>query len=550
MSLRRAASYNQDRGSTPLSSTSFRFNFNHLFSPPPSPSLPALAPRLRRRSSQIFTTRPSRLLRRLFYHAGLAVILYCLTSAGRNREAIPVFPSSPPAQFDMIGQDTVPDFPTPIVVSDRRKQPKWTVSIPHDHDFPLSINEYAGMNSRCREVLARVRDLDRKAPLSDQVILTYDSPDNYFVDVYKAERTGLLFVAGNGKLSKHSGHFVGMTWESTAGKPVCASSLTFVIETPDAGLGGSLMTLWTLYALAKEQGRAFIDDSRWAYGAYADMFRPPPVPDCWPSPRHHMVPCPVQARHLVVSSSTAGDVLPALLAKHRRATGADGSPRDLLELARIGYKVLFALTKEDQGYVDKRVKGLRDEAKKSGTASRSALIIGLHIRRGDRHPLEYQYRDTYIPADVVGHVQRLTEAHYKNGGTADAQRKAVTVIATDDPMVHKEADFLGAQLAQQRIRLATKEAMEPANPDSHVLHPFVEESQGWEGGLFARMLWNLGAERKNNAAATALSSDSIVCVVSVTGCRLLGVMMGWERAMDRGGWANVDGGASGWSGLW
>lgn len=485
----------------------------------------------------------------------------------------------------MVGQDMLPDFPTPIVVSDSRKRSKWTVSIPRDYDFPLSVKEYAGMSGRCREVASHARDLHHKTPLSNEMMLAYDNPDDYFVDVHEAERTGLLPAAGRAKPPKRSGNFVGLDWESMAGKPVCESSLTYALESPEAGIGGSLMTLWTLYALAKEQGRAFfIDDSRWAYGAYMDMFQAPPVPDCRPPPRHQMVPCPVQARHLVVSSVTTKDVFPALLAKHRRDTGADSSQRDLLELARTGYRTLFKLTKEDRDYVDKRIKELEGKAKTDGTTIQDAPIIGLHIRRGDQHPLEYQYRDTYIPAEVfLSQAQHLAEMHYNDTKIEGEKRKAITVIASDDPMVHKESDFLDAYLAQQRIRLASKEAIEQANPDPHVLHHFVEEAHGWDGGFFAPMFWNLGAERKNNAAATAApgdysksmeppseqtlrlrsfigraymmdlavlagASDKVVCAVSAMGCRMLGVMMGWERAMEKGAWVNVDGGYS-WSGL-
>ena len=412
------------------------------------------------------------------------------------------------------------------------------------------------------------------------------TPMTTFVDVHEAERSGLLPSSKEEESCQGgTGHFVGLNWESMAGKPVCKSSLTYALETPEAGLGGSLMTLWTLYALAREQGRAFfIDDSRWAYGAYTDMFQAPPVPDCRPPPRHHMVPCPAQARHLVVSSVTTKDVLPVLLAKHRRSTGADSSQRDLLELARTGYRAFFKLTKDDQDYVDKRIGELEGKAKAGGATSQDAPIIGLHIRRGDQHPLEYQYRDTYIPAEVfLDQAQRLTEAHYEVAKEEGGKHKAITIIASDDPMVHKEPGFSDAHLAQQRIRLASKEAIEQANPDPHVLHHFAEEAHGWDGGFFAPMFWNLGAERKNNAAATpapgdysksvdapseqtlrlrsfigraymmdlavlAGASDKVVCAVSAMGCRMLGVMMGWERAIEKGAWVNVDGGYS-WNGL-
>lgn len=485
----------------------------------------------------------------------------------------------------MVGQDTVPDFPTPIALDDRRRRPRWTVSIPQDGDFPLSIGEYAAMGARCRDVSAHVRRLHRP-PLTDHNMLAHDEPDAYFVDVDKAERVGLLSTGPKNSHPRHSGHFVGLNWESMAGKPMCKSSLTFVMESSDAGLGTSFMTLWTLYALAKAQGRGFfVDDSRWAYGAYTDVFQPPPLPDCRPLHRHHMLPCPAQARHLVVSAVTAKHVLPLLLARHGRITGKAATQRDLYELARTGHQHLFALVKEDHDYVRERVQELEDKAGKKGDKSSAAApIIGLHIRRGDRHPFEYQYRDNYIPTDVfAGHAQRLAESHYNHTGIREPRPKAVTLIASDDPAVHGEEDLSGALPAQQRIRLASKGAVQNTAPDPRVLHRFVEEAQGWDGGFFALMFWNLGDERKKTAAATsvpgdgaepakapsqetlrlrafigraymmdlavlAAASDSVVCAVSATGCRLLGVMMGWERVMEKGAWVNVDGGF-GWSGL-
>lgn len=580
MNLRRAASYNhQERAAGSISATSSRFNFNHLlFSPPPSPSLPALVPPPRRRSSQILTARPSWILRRLFYIAALVAIFYLLALVWGDRAPLKsVLPHSLSDDLEMVAQDTFPDFPTPIVISDRRKRPRWTVSIPHDYDFPLSIKEYAGISHRCREVSAHSRDLHSKPPLAD-----HDKPDSYFIDVVDAERTGLLPSVSGNRPPRHSGHFVGLSWESMAGKPVCRSSLTFVMESPEAGLGASLMMLWTLYALAKEQGRGFfVDDSRWAYGAYTDIFQPPPLPDCRPPPRHHMLPCPAQARHLVVSAVTAGHVLPALLAKHGSITGTSATQRDLFDLARIGQRDLFALIKEDQDYVHQRIKELRG---KGGEKSHGTPIVGLHIRRGDVHPLEYQYRGNYIPTEVFARqARRLVESHHNQSNAKEALPQPVTVIASDDPAVHGEPDMSDAVLAQQRIRLASKGAVEQAAPNPRVLHRFVEEAQGWDGGFFALMFWNLGDQRKKTAAATSVpgdgsdpakapsqetlrlrgfigraymmdlavvagASDRVVCAVSAMGCRLLGVMMGWERAMGQGAWVNVDGGY-GWSGL-
>jgi len=43
-------------------------------------------------------------------------------------------------------------------------------------------------------------------------------------------------------------------------------------------------------------------------------------------------------------------------------------------------------------------------------------------------------------------------------------------------------------------------------------------------------------------------SDRVVCAVSSSACRILGVMMGWERAVEKGEWRNVDG-SEGWRAL-
>lgn len=46
-------------------------------------------------------------------------------------------------------------------------------------------------------------------------------------------------------------------------------------------------------------------------------------------------------------------------------------------------------------------------------------------------------------------------------------------------------------------------------------------------------------------AVLGTASDGVVCAVSSAGCRLAGVMMGWE-AVERARWVNVDEGR-GWS---
>jgi hypothetical protein len=89
--------------------------------------------------------------------------------------------------------------------------------------------------------------------------------DQYYIDVHEAEQQGLL------PPSKATGRPKGFVEDeaisdgiSTEGLKVCDRSLTYVMETEDAGFGNSLMRMWMSYGLAKAEKRAFfVDDTRW-----------------------------------------------------------------------------------------------------------------------------------------------------------------------------------------------------------------------------------------------------------------------------------------------
>ncbi|KAF4870644.1 hypothetical protein CGCSCA1_v010320 [Colletotrichum siamense] len=595
MNLRRSASHTGSSKweKVPLSATSSRFSFNHLLfsSPPPSPSLPALIPPPRK--SPIHP-RPTRVFRFTFWLAFTVLLLYFATFPFRTSFGVPSInlPFSAHDDFEMVGQDDLPDFPTPIVMSDHGGKSKWTVSIPPSYDFPLSVKEYGDMCKKCKEVAARVRDMRHRAQILDQNLLSQDAPnDPYFIDVAEAQKTGLLpDVAAKwpSKGQGHDGDLVGENKDSLVEKPVCESSMTFIMETADAGIGHTIMQLWTFYGLAKRQGRAFfIDDSRWAYGKYTDIFQAPPVPLCRPPPRHEMIPCPPRARHLVVTSETAKEMWAGSISKPHsdfRAQDEQGL-RELFELAHEGYRALWDLNKDDAQYVSKRVKEIRDKTIVGNGNPNNGVVVGVHVRHGDCHPTEYQYHGTYIPMEIIANAAQEVIDSKHNGTGVDggddelAKRKSFIVLASDDPTVYDAEDFKGSMRAQEQIRLASKQEVHKATPDRHVMHHFEDEAFGWEGGFFAAMFWNLGlssmsasnaATAKNkqlapsaealrlrsyvgraylmDLAVLADASDTVICTVSAMGCRLLAVMMGWERAMEHHNWINVDG-PYGWTGL-
>lgn len=627
INLRRAASYNaSDRG--PLSSTSSRFGFEHLSfnSPPPSPGLPLPQQAKRMRKSTSHAPRPSRVIRCLLWLSGAVLVTYLASKSLRHQVGRQVVPEvlsgwalrhADVKEYEMVGQDDLPDFPTPIAITDRRGRAKWTVSIPSDYEFPLSTNEYSEMCGKCREVAARVHGLHHHGPVAlDQIsLMKAESGDKYFMDVRDAEKQRFLPAPGDHARTQDK-TLLGVERE-LADKPVCASSLTYVLESDDAGLGKALMTLWLAYGLAQREGRAFfMDDSRWAYGDYNAMFEMPPVPDCRPPPRHEMIPCPRQARHLVISAANAQDIFgghmdPEEMYLEGPAASLDRRPaqRQLFQLARTGYGALFKLNAQDREYVFNRVVEHKVRTYAVEGAEHNGRIVGVHVRHGDRHPLEFQYADSYIPLNqYVDAAHDMLNASLGPDNDAVARSKSFLALASDDPLVYDAEEFrnaIGGRMvrAQELIRLAGKgevnaEEEKKKKKPKNVMHKFTDETFGWEGGFFAAMFWNLGlssqtavpASPSPNAAApsstghhhnshpsreppsedslrlrslvgraymmdlavladmTSEPGSGIVCAVSSMGCRLLAVMMGYERAFERKEWRNVDG-DFGWNGF-
>lgn len=547
--------------------------------------------------------RPSRVFRLLLWLAGAVLILYLATQSIRQGQVVPAIGwsrASDDEEYEMVGQDDLPDFPTPIVVTDRRGRPWWTVSIPPTHEFPLTVKEYSDVCAKCKEVSSRVNKLHSHSPAAlNQISLIggESGVDRNFVDVKEAEERGFL-PGPAGAPARKVGDLLGVDGHSLGEKAPCATSLTYVLESDDAGLGRALMTLWMAYGLARREGRAFfVDDRRWAYGQYAGVLGGgAPDPGCRPPRPHEVVPCPRRARHLAVSAANARDVLGAAVPEgDDRAEGPAAAlarrpaQAELYALAREGYEALFRLTGPDREYVEGRVAEHRAMTRagdgEDGENDGDGRVVGIHVRHGDRRPLESQYADSYIPlSSYAGAAHGLLNESLGHAGHGGAARdRSFFVLASDDPLVYGAAEMGGATRAQAQIRLAGREDAGPgaaaSRPDKTVMHKFVDdETSGWEGGFFAAMFWNLGLPAQAAASPSSsppppagpetirlrslvgraylmdlavladLSSGGVVCAVSAMGCRLLAVMMGHERAFERGEWRNVDGGF-GWTGV-
>lgn len=253
--------------------------------------------------------------------------------------------------------------------------------------------------------------------------------------------------------------------------------------------------------------------------------------------------------------------------------------KPMFDFARWGFQDLFHLSDEDATYVTKRIFELEAKALLPAEERTNGTIIGVHVRHGDRHPYEFQYKDSYVPLDRFSNKAReLMRQTFNNSGPNGGQntvavQHSVMVLASDDPDVYDSEEFSHAARAQEQIRLAAKQHIESPKPAAATgMRNFVDESVGWEGGFFSGMFWSLG--KPSSVPATAAETpdtmlpptqealrlrelvgraylmdlavlgqgtDKVVCTVSSMGCKLLAVMMGWEKAIDGGGFVNIDG---------
>ncbi len=320
------------------------------------------------------------------------------------------------------------------------------------------------------------------------------------------------------------------------------------------------------------------------YGNYTTFFQPIPVPSCLPPPRTQIVPCPHSARHLLVSAATTSWTFGHAFNEYFEDAHKIGVMRQerIFALLREGFEALFHLRDDDAQYVDQRTDALNRT-----TNARGGITVGVHVRHGDRHPFEFQYQKSYIPLEKYANTAQevnsaaLAKLSTTNKSTNNnaSETPSETIVASDDPDVYTSVEFSRTRRAQEKFVLASKTALDAAGKKG-AGHKYVDDNIGWEGGFFKDVFWSLGQTgptvRRRRAAddddrraeptelalrlrelvgraylldlAVLARSDRVVCGVSSVSCRLLAVMMGWERAIVRGGWRNVDG-AWDWKGI-
>lgn len=334
------------------------------------------------------------------------------------------------------------------------------------------------------------------------------------------------------------------------------------------------------------------------YGRYSSYFMPPPTAGCMPPPKSHIVPCPHTARHIVVSDATVKSTFGHAFNEEWEDPRKMRTERQhkIFGLLRTGYEALFKLKGDDAKYVTDRTQELYAGIKEHG-----GISIGLHVRHGDKHPMEYQYQKDYIPLsryidtarDIYIDLVENKQANKKSKKSSDSTSTTTDqlfarhspsrmILASDDPVVYESPEIgLNSLRAQDRIVLATKAALEAASGKKN---PWIDEITGWEGGFYRDVFFSLGQAGSNNAAKPSSTSndgkemevskeamglrelvgraylldlavlgqaDTVVCTVSSTSCRLLGVMLGWDALVGKESerrWRSIDG-SFGWKGI-
>ncbi|KZF26873.1 hypothetical protein L228DRAFT_19918 [Xylona heveae TC161] len=556
-----------------------------LETPPPSPGLPRMIPRPRKH----FLPRWFRKLLRLliwFLIGSTFVGLVRQLLSGKRGNTFLGFNSSPPQspkEYELVEDNSLAKIPAPVLVVDKEGSPKWTISVPPFRTFPLRPEEYENICLESTHIAAHVAGLRTRSILGRPGHRPgYYDVDPDFVDVAEAREAGLLPWEGNADLMRNwDGNSGGesqlkgppLSWDRKGGAQFCQKSLTFVLESSDAGLGTTLMALWMAYGLAQEENRAFfVEESNWAFGRYTDFFADPPSQACQLPPDEERVPCPHYARHLVVSAATMRWAFGDTFLEHFEISGHSGVDRQtrIFELARKGYDALFHLASDDAPYLPQRVGEIRRRSEEDGK-----LAVGLHIRRGDRHPREFQYEKSYLPLDRFTEVAQQIAKRFGKDESLTSKEGSTIYLASDDPDVYSAPEFVQTERAQDRILLASKSTLEAAGKGSSTKkNKFIDENIGWEGGFYRDLFWSLGQSSSHHSphspsgidshtpppvpelalrlrglvARTYLldlavlgQMDAVVCTASSVACRLLAVMMGWDAAITQGRWQNIDG---------
>ena len=172
-------------------------------------------------------------------------------------------------RYHVVGEESSLQGPTPVLIANSKGKPKYSISLPQQLEFPLKPSEYRNICSASHDISHRLKHQNSRSGYGQSKAFKghYQKIDLNFMDVREAENHGIFPIKNNYRVSDatHTRNLDGgMQKHSTSDGQSCEKTLTYVLETTDAGIGKTLLGLWLSYGLAKEEDRAFfIDDSNW-----------------------------------------------------------------------------------------------------------------------------------------------------------------------------------------------------------------------------------------------------------------------------------------------
>ncbi|KAI5802943.1 hypothetical protein FPQ18DRAFT_301053 [Pyronema domesticum] len=308
-------------------------------------------------------------------------------------------------------------------------------------------------------------------------------------------------------------------------------SLTYslaAIEGYPQGLAESLLELFSTYGLALSESRHFIlDDASWPWGGWKNYFIPQsPLLYSTQSSAISMLPCPRNSHHLLISHATRTLTLGHAFVDEFELPQFSGSERQkrIFGLIETGYKALFHLKPELEAVARERIRAL------TATAG-AGEWLAIHIRRGDYVPRTWAWHDGVIPLEAF--VDAALEMRIADAGSA-----ARVVVVSDDEEVQGAPQLAGSYPAAGRDG-GVKGGYRP----EELMKMTIEERViiGQEFLIQLRVVAEL-AERGGT------DKGGVLCASGSATCRLLAVMLGWEKAIGNERWKDIDG-DMGWSGV-
>lgn len=347
----------------------------------------------------------------------------------------------------------------------------------------------------------------------------------------------------------------------------CKSSLTYVLSSSSsvAGLGESLLEVFGVAGLAAAEGRAFfVDDRNWAWGRWSDYFTTGTAANdagaaCSPPAPEVMLPCPRSAQHLVVAHETRQWVFGHAFTDEYEDARVAGAARQrrIFALLRDGYEKVFypgAGRRGARGWDVVDVVARVVEQRMLTLPGPGDGKVAVHVRHGSVRPRVAQWHRGYIPLAAYAAAASRLVASSSSSTTTTITATPAAVFASDDGAVYADAAFASFSPALLPLQEEQQEEEEGEEMrDGRVLVPGYTVDRLLQMSVLDRVQVGRRYLQEllvlaETAAAGENDRGGVVCGGASATCRLLAVMIGWEKAVVNERWVDVDG-EMGWRGI-